>query len=1060
MASTTEIKLFKASSILEATEKDSLYCIKSPTDTEFRIVVTDKYGNPINQKDNSGGGTLNIESTDGSISITGTTTKNLKIATALQNLINSALQTGDNISSLTNDSAFITLSDIPNFNPADYDLDDFTNSSIDPYARVSQIVAGSGITSVVAGNRVTVDNTDPLNPEISADLQPTNLGYIASPTNGVVTSDTGVDATIPLADTTNAGLITSTEKSKIATAVQPEDLGEVATSNQYGDLDGIPSTFTPSSHTHVEADITDLDKYTKAEVDGFLSDKFDNPTGDNTQYLDGAGNPTPFPTIPTPQNLNQTLTEGRNTGGINPLVNDADAIELENGSLLKKGTNDFGGSGGISQICSIGYEENWQAGIRYVFDSNGFIRTVTNGFNIIPDFTFDSTKKFKIGSIWILDDETSYICIDDTIGSAVWSAYNRIPTTANDVGALSFDGSNASTDVDLGVYNIIANSVRVRNTSGNLAVLQADNLTANRSIQWQDKNYSSVADITDIPTKNSELTNDSNFISEAPNDSNAYVRSALGWVIGYTKTAIDNLLANINTDTARKDTVKLSENISKGQAVYISSANGTNIIVSKASNVTEATSSKVLGLLETTGVTNDIVKVINDGPLSGLNTSSATIGDAVWLGINGNLIFGLSNKPVAPAHLVYIGIVSRVSATVGEIIVKVQNGFELSEIHDVLLTSKTNEDFLQYDSSSGLWKNFQISVTWLRSKLDSIYTTSSAVATQISNALSSYVPTSRTINSKALSSNITLTASDVGAPSGSGSSSGTNTGDQDLSSLVIKNTAITGSTKTKITYDSKGLVTSGADATTDDIQESITPTNKWWTNTRTITSVLTGLTASSGTFLSTDSLLTAFGKLKYLLDNIATNTISGIVKLYTTTGTNTDGTITQKGITDELALKQPLLTFTPYKFLQTSQTAHTGTTSEAILATATILGGTFNSNDVMKLMFKLTKGATTSNVTIRLKINTTNSLTGATQIGIFTFTTANTFMKLVRTFDLQGGNLYGYNFASSLIDDAIATNTTGNSTTYNTANILYLFFTAQLGTSGDSVTPNLANITN
>jgi hypothetical protein len=35
----------------------------------------------------------------------------------------------------------------------------------------------------------------------------TNLGYIGSPINGIVTSDTGADATLPLADGTNAGLL-------------------------------------------------------------------------------------------------------------------------------------------------------------------------------------------------------------------------------------------------------------------------------------------------------------------------------------------------------------------------------------------------------------------------------------------------------------------------------------------------------------------------------------------------------------------------------------------------------------------------------------------------------------------------------------------------------------------------------------------------------------------------------------------------------------------------------------------------------------------------------------
>ena len=51
--------------------------------------------------------------------------------------------------------------------------------------------------------------------------------------------------------------------------------------------------------------------------------------------------------------------------------------------------------------------------------------------------------------------------------------------------------------------------------------------------------------------------------------------------------------------------------------------------------------------------------------------------------------------------------------------------------------------------------------------------------------------------------------------------SGSNTGDQDLSGLVVKNNAIVGASKTKITYDAKGLVTSGEDATTADITDSL-----------------------------------------------------------------------------------------------------------------------------------------------------------------------------------------------------------------------------------------------
>ena len=155
-----------------------------------------------------------------------------------------------------------------------------------------------------------------------------------------------------------------------------------------------------------------------------------------------------------------------------------------------------------------------------------------------------------------------------------------------------------------------------------------------------------------------------------------------------------------------------------------------------------------------------------------------------------------------------------------------------------------------------------------------------------------------------------------------------------------------------------------------------------------------------------------------------------------------------------------ILGYTPYRFVQTSQTAHTGTVAETIIATATINGGTFNSSDVIKLLFRATKPSTGA-ATMRIKINTTNTLVGATQIGLFNFTiTTNTYALMTRTFDLQGGNLYGYNFSSSIISDLTAVNTASNSTTYNTANTLYLFFTLQLSNIVDSATPNLCNITN
>lgn len=152
--------------------------------------------------------------------------------------------------------------------------------------------------------------------------------------------------------------------------------------------------------------------------------------------------------------------------------------------------------------------------------------------------------------------------------------------------------------------------------------------------------------------------------------------------------------------------VKYGVALTKGQAVYVSSADGTNMIVTKASNVSEATSSKTMGLVTSTGANNYQGQVLTEGLLSNIDTSAANAaGDPVWLGVDGNLIFGLVNKPSAPAHLVFIGIVTRKNSNTGEIFVRVQNGFELQELHNVAISSVANNDILVYDSTALLWEN-------------------------------------------------------------------------------------------------------------------------------------------------------------------------------------------------------------------------------------------------------------------------------------------------------------------------------------------------------------------
>ena len=187
-----------------------------------------------------------------------------------------------------------------------------------------------------------------------------------------------------------------------------------------------------------------------------------------------------------------------------------------------------------------------------------------------------------------------------------------------------------------------------------------------------------------------------------------------GGVIKYRTGAelATDLGVSAGTTSKVQHQVKAGVAINKGQAVYVTGADGTNMIVGLASNATEATSSKTMGLLNATVNINGFADVITEGLLSGLDTSSAVAGNPVWLGTGGNLIYGLANKPYAPSHLVFIGIVTRVNANNGEIFVKVQNGFELDELHDVDLKTTTpiNGHLLGFNGT--LWVNKTIA-GWL-----------------------------------------------------------------------------------------------------------------------------------------------------------------------------------------------------------------------------------------------------------------------------------------------------------------------------------------------------------
>ena len=142
----------------------------------------------------------------------------------------------------------------------------------------------------------------------------------------------------------------------------------------------------------------------------------------------------------------------------------------------------------------------------------------------------------------------------------------------------------------------------------------------------------------------------------------------------------------------------------EGKVVYTVGSDGTNMTVRYASNVDDLTSSTTFGVMTESASGGAKAFCTTFGLVRGLNTLSLTEGAPIWLGTNGDIT---TTKPVQPEHLVYIGVCVRSHATQGVIFVKIQNGYELNELHDVQPYNPltlANNSLLVWNSTTKLWE--------------------------------------------------------------------------------------------------------------------------------------------------------------------------------------------------------------------------------------------------------------------------------------------------------------------------------------------------------------------
>jgi nitrogen fixation protein len=334
------------------------------------------------------------------------------------------------------------------------------------------------------------------------------------------------------------------------------------------------------------------------------------------------------------------------------------------------------------------------------------------------------------------------------------------------------------------------------------------------------------------------------------------------------------------------------------QVVKVTGAQGQRLAVDLAQGNTDLNSADTLGVVTETIATNQEGFIITVGQLENINTTGSLQGET-WA--DGNVLYlspttagRMTNiKPNgSTGHIVVIGYVEYAHANNGKIYVKIMNGWELDELHNVFIDTPLNNQALTYETSTDLWKN------------------------------------------------------------------------------------------------------------------------------------------------------------KTIIEDSITNGVTAIAP-------------SQNAVFDALALKQNALSYTPYRNVQTSQTAFTGSTAETILFTATIPANTFNANDIIHFFYNVYKTTTLGSYVLRLKINTSNTLTGAATVGTYNGANTTQIALMNRNLHLFGGNLYGYPAVSlTLISDIVGSVGTLASNTLNPANQFFIFGTVTLANASDNIIGTMFKISN
>jgi hypothetical protein len=331
----------------------------------------------------------------------------------------------------------------------------------------------------------------------------------------------------------------------------------------------------------------------------------------------------------------------------------------------------------------------------------------------------------------------------NAVVSALDVRVSVLEVAVSNIGDVSAIAGLVSTVAVLG-SDVSTLTIRVADVSASVSALQVqlDAVSALTSV-----NAAAITSVNAVVSlkvfRNNDFMTNVQYIDFNTTTSYATSAGRLTWDI--THGTLDlGLTGTVNLLIGQRTVAQIYNNsgvtLPKGKAVKVTGASGQRLTGALAQADNDSDSATIFGLMLETVSNLGTGYVATDGVVNNVDTAAYSDGAIVYLSpvSAGELT---PTKPIAPQHLVQMGyIVKGGSVGAGSIYVKVQNGYELGELHNVKTSAEAsiaNGEVLAWNTSASVWTNStalldtQASVSALNIQVAAVSASVSALQIQI-----------------------------------------------------------------------------------------------------------------------------------------------------------------------------------------------------------------------------------------------------------------------------------------------------------------------------------------